>query len=56
LNVEIHLDTMGLGNVSKEINKASEQMICSYNNDIVEKNFTDILNLFHVFLWLNKTI
>jgi len=37
LNVEIHLDVMGLGDTIKEINKASEQLICSSNNNIVKK-------------------
>ena len=55
LNVEIYLDAMGLGNVIKEINKVSDQLICSYNNIIMRRDFTNILNLFDIFLWLNKT-
>jgi len=46
----IHLDTMDFGDVIKEINKAFEQLICFYNNKIVRRDFTNILNLFHVFL------
>ena len=56
LNVEIHLDAMGLGDTIKERNKASEQLICSYDNNVVKKDFTNILNLFHAFVWLNKTM
>ena len=50
LNVEIHLDAMGLGDTIKERNKASEQLICSYENNIMNKDFTNIMNLFHVFV------
>ena len=39
LNVEIHLDAMGLGDTIKEKNKASKQLFCSYNNNIVKKRF-----------------
>jgi len=56
LNVEIHLDAVGLGDTIKERNKASEQLICSCGNNIVKRDFTNILNLFHVFVWLNKTM
>jgi len=56
LNVEIRLDVMGLGDTMKEINKASEQLICSYENNIVNRDFTNIMNLFHAFVWLNKAM
>ena len=56
LNVEIHLDAMGLGDTIKERNKAYGQLICSYDNNTVKIDFTNILNLFHVFLWFNKTM
>jgi len=35
LNVEIHLDAMGLGDTIKERNKTFEQLIVSCNNNIV---------------------
>jgi len=54
LNGEIHLDTMGLGGAIKEINKTFKKLICYCNNNIVKRDFIDILNLFHVFLWLKK--
>ena len=41
---------MGLGDTIKERNKASEQLICSYENNIMNKDFTNIMNLFHVFV------
>jgi len=50
LNVEIHLDVMGLGDTIKERNKASKQLICFCDNNIVKKDFTNIMNLFHVFI------
>jgi len=56
LNVEIHLDAIDLGDTIKERNKAFEQLICSYENNIVNKDFTNIKNLFHAFVWLNKTM
>ena len=37
LNVEICLDAMGVGDTIKEINKASEQLICSCENNIVKR-------------------
>jgi len=54
LDVEIYLDAMGLGDAIKEINKASEQVICSCNNNIMKIDFTNIMNLFDTFLWLNN--
>jgi len=45
---------MGLGDTIKERNKASEQLIFSYDNNIVKRDFKNILNLFHAFIWLNK--
>jgi len=45
---------MGLGDTIKERNKATEQLICFYDNNIVKRDFTNIMNLFHVFVWLNK--
>ena len=33
-NVEIHLDVVGLDDTIKERNKASEQLICSCENNI----------------------
>ena len=45
---------MGLGDVIKEINKVSKHLICSSNNNIAKRDFTNVLNLFDVFLWLNK--
>jgi len=50
LNVEIHLDAMSLGNVIKGINKVFEHLICSYNNNIMKRDFTNILNLFNFLL------
>ena len=47
---------MGIGDAIKEINKACEQLIYSSNNNIVKRDFTNILNLFDAFLWLNKTM
>jgi len=35
LNVAIHLDAMGLGDTIKKRNKASKQLICSCDNNIV---------------------
>jgi len=36
---------MDVGDVIKEINKTFELLICSCNNNIVKKDFTNILNL-----------
>jgi len=47
---------MGLGDVIKEINKAIEKLIFFYNNNIVKRDFSNIMNLFHVLLRLNKTM
>jgi len=57
LNVEIHLDAMDFGlPLKKERNKASRQLFFSFDNNIKKRNFTSIMNLFHVFVWLNKAI
>jgi len=57
LNVEIHLDVIGLDDTIKKINKAYGQLICSYENNIVKKkDFTNIMNLIHAFVWLNKAM
>jgi len=40
---------MGLDDVIKEKNKVFEQLICFRNNNMVKNNFTNIMNLFHVF-------
>jgi len=37
LNVEIHLYAMDIGDIIKERNKASEQLICSCDNNIMIK-------------------
>ena len=37
LDAEIHLDAMSLSDAIKERNKAYEQLIFSYNNNIVKK-------------------
>jgi len=42
LDVEIHLDAMSLDDTIKEINKASEQLICFCKNNIVKSDFTNI--------------
>ena len=47
---------MILGDTIIERNKAFEQLICSYDNNIVRRGFTNILNLFHAFVWLNKAM
>jgi len=44
LNVEIHLDVMGFGDAMKERNKVCEKLIFSHANNIVKKDFTNILN------------
>jgi len=41
---------MGLRDTIKEKNKASEQLICSCDNNIVNRDFTNIMNLFHAFV------
>jgi len=41
---------MGLGDTIKERNKTSKQLICSCENNIVKRDFTNILNLFHAFV------
>ena len=56
LKVEIHLNVMGLGDIIKEINKISEQLIYYIDNTVVKRDFTNIPNLFHAFVWLNKTM
>ena len=56
LDAEIHLDAMGLGDAIKERNKSFEQLICSYENNIVNRDFTNIMNLFHTFVLLDKAI
>jgi len=45
---------MGLGDTIKKRNKVTEQLNFSYDNNIVKRDFTNILNLFYTFLWLNK--
>ena len=40
----------------KERNKASKQLICSCNKNIVKRDFTNIMNLFHAYVWLNEAI
>jgi len=47
---------MGIGDIIKERNKTSEQLICSCDNNIVKRDFTHIMNLFHAFVWLNKAM
>ena len=56
LNVEIHLDAIDLGDIIKERNKTSKQLICLCDNNIVKRDLTNILNLFNAFVWLNKTM
>jgi len=56
LNVEIHLDAMGLGDTIRERNKAFEQLICSCENNIVNRDFTNNMNLLQAFVWLNKAM
>ena len=46
---------MGIDDTIIERNKTSEQLICSYENNIVKRDFTNILNLFHTFVWLKKS-
>jgi len=36
--------------------KAAEQLICSYENNLVNRDFTNIMNLFRTFVWLDKVI
>jgi len=43
LNVEIHLDAMGLDDTIKERNKVSKQLICSCKKNIVKKKISQIL-------------
>jgi len=50
LGTKIHLNPISPGNAINEINKAFVQLICFYNNKIGKREFTNILNLFHVFL------
>ena len=56
LDVEICLGAMSLGDVIKEINKASKQLFFSYNNNILKKEFYKYFELFHAFSRLNKTM
>jgi len=56
LNIEIHLDAMDPSDTIKERNKASEQLICSCENNLVNRDFKNIMNLFHAFVWLNKVM
>ena len=40
----------------KERNKASKQLICSCDKNIVKRDFINILNLFHTYVWLDEAI
>jgi len=33
-------------------NKASKQLICSCDKNIVKRDFTNTMNLFHAYVWL----
>ena len=35
-----------------DTNKASKQLICSYDKNIVKRDFINIMNLFHAYVWL----
>ena len=40
----------------KERYKASKQLICSCKKNIVKRDFTNIMNLFYAYVWLDKAI
>jgi len=40
----------------KERNKESKQLICSCNTTIVKRDFTNIINIFHYYVWLNESM
>ena len=46
----------GYWDTIKKRNKASEQLICSCDNNIVKRDFPNIMNWFHAFVWLNKAM